>query len=306
MKNYEIAQLVASPFLRLLRRCAPRNDGLMRPVWLNKKINLKDCSAMQQALRNFGVETVCEQALCPNIGECFSAKTATFLILGRHCTRGCSFCNILKAKPLPVDRAEPERVARAVGQLGLKHVVITSVTRDDLADGGAGIFAQTVRQIREKLSQASIEILIPDFGFSLEALKIAADSKPDIVAHNLETVPSLYKVVRQGADYTRSLGLLRALKEIAPKLKTKSGLMLGLGEKAGEVLAVMQDLCSVQCDYLSIGQYLAPSKRHYSVKDYISLEQFDYYKEKAKDLGFLHIQSAPYVRSSYLAAEYLS
>jgi len=261
---------------------------------------------MKQALRSLNVETVCEQAMCPNIGECFSVKVATFLILGRNCTRSCSFCNIQKAQPLPVDKDEPERVAQAVGQLGLKHVVITSVTRDDLADGGAGIFADTVNRISQKLPEVTVELLIPDFGFSLVALKIVAASGPQIIAHNLETVPSLYKVVRQGADYTRSLGLLRALKKISPKLKTKSGLMLGLGEKTEEVLAVMNDLRSVGCDLLSIGQYLAPSQKHYPVKDYISLRQFEDYKEKAKKLGFLHVESGPYVRSSYLAADYLS
>ena len=277
----------------------------MKPAWLNKKINLKDCSVMKQALRSLHVETVCEQAMCPNIGECFSAKTATFLILGKNCTRMCSFCNIRKASPLPVDGDEPLRVAGAVYDLGLKHVVITSVTRDDLVDGGAEIFAQTVRQIRERSPRVSIETLIPDFGFSLRALKIVADSKPDIIAHNLETVPSLYKQVRQGADYLGSLGLLRMIKKIAPELKTKSGLMLGVGEKKDEVLAVMHDLRSVECDLLSIGQYLAPSQKHYPVKDYIAPEQFDDYKEKARAFGFLHIESGPYVRSSYMASDYL-
>lgn len=261
---------------------------------------------MKQVLRSLRVETVCEQAICPNIGECFSHKVATFLILGRNCTRTCRFCNIQKANPLPVDKDEPERVALAVAQLGLKHVVITSVTRDDLVDGGAGIFADTVNRINQKLPQVSVELLIPDFGFSSNALKIVADSGPQIIAHNMETVPSLYKVVRQDADYTRSLGLLRALKKISPKLKTKSGLMLGLGENPDEVWAVMHDLRSVGCDLLSIGQYLAPSQKHYPVKDYISLAEFENYKEKAKQLGFLHIESGPYVRSSYLAAEYLS
>jgi lipoic acid synthetase len=278
----------------------------MKPAWLNKKISLKDCAEMKQALRSLRVETVCEQAMCPNIGECFSRKVATFLILGRNCTRSCSFCNIQKARPLPVDRAEPERVAQAVGQLGLKHVVITSVTRDDLVDGGAGIFAQTVKRIREKLPQVKIEILIPDFGFSPDALKTVAEAKPDIIAHNLETVPSLYKQVRQGADYLGSLNLLRMINKMSSGSKIKSGLMLGLGESQDEVLSVMKDLRSVGCDFLSIGQYLSPSKQHYPVNSYIALEQFDCYKEKAKKLGFLHIESGPYVRSSYLAAEYLS
>lgn len=261
---------------------------------------------MKNTLRVLGVETVCEQAMCPNMGECFSRSEATFLILGRNCTRRCSFCNIEKSRPLEPDINEPGRVAQAAKELGLKHVVITSVTRDDLADGGAGIFAQTVRRIREKAPQASIETLIPDFGLSLDALKIVVDSKPDIIAHNLETVPSLYKQVRQGADYLRSLSLLRMINKISVGLKVKSGLMLGLGEKEEEVLLVMQDLRSVGCDFLSIGQYLAPSKEHYPVKEYIQPEQFDYYKEKGRQLGFLHIESAPYVRSSYMAADYLS
>jgi len=278
----------------------------MKPVWLDKKINLKSCSAMKEALRDLGVETVCEQAICPNIGECFSRNEATFLILGRNCTRRCSFCNIEKSKPLAPDLNEPGRVAQAVKRLCLKHVVITSVTRDDLADGGAGIFAQTVMRIREKSPQVSIETLIPDFGLSLSALKTIVDTKPDIVAHNLETVPSLYKQVRQGADYLGSLSLLLMINKMSPGFKIKSGLMLGLGEKEEEVLLVMQDLRSVGCDFLSIGQYLAPSKQHYPVKNYIVPEQFDYYKEKGRELGFLHIESAPYVRSSYMAADYLS
>lgn len=278
----------------------------MKPAWLNKKIHLKSCSAMKEALRDLGVETVCEQAMCPNMGECFSRKEAAFLILGQNCTRRCSFCNIKKSKPLEPDLNEPGRVAQAVKHLGLKHVVITSVTRDDLVDGGAGIFAQTVIRIREKSPQVSIETLIPDFGLSLSALKTVADTKPDIIAHNLETVPALYKLVRQGADYSRSLSLLGIIKEISPGFKTKSGLMLGIGEKQEEVISVMQDLRFVKCDFLSIGQYLAPSKEHYPVKEYIRPEQFDYYREKAKELGFLHIESGPYVRSSYMAAGYLS
>lgn len=260
---------------------------------------------MKEAMRILRVETVCEQALCPNIGECFARNEAAFLILGRNCTRMCSFCNIDKSKPGAPDLDEPGRVARAVKQLCLKHVVITSVTRDDLADGGAGIFADTVLRIREKSPQAGIETLIPDFQLSLSALKILAKSKPDIIAHNLETVPSLYKQVRQGADYGRSLSLLRMIKKMSSGSKIKSGLMLGLGEKEEEVFFVMEDLRSVGCDFLSIGQYLAPSKRHYPVKDYISPKQFDYYKEKGRQLGFLHIESGPYVRSSYRADSYL-
>ncbi|MDD5129481.1 MAG: lipoyl synthase [Candidatus Omnitrophica bacterium] len=278
----------------------------MKPVWLNKKISLKDCAQIKQILRTYHLNTVCEQAMCPNIGECFAQKVATFLILGKICTRNCSFCNIQKARPLPPDLDEPERLAQMVKQLGLKHIVVTSVTRDDLSDGGAGIFADTARRIHQQSPQATVELLIPDFGFSLASLKTVVASGPQIIAHNLETVPSLYKVTRQGADYQGSLGLLRVLKKIAPGIKTKSGLMLGLGEEPGEVLNVMDDLRSAGCDLLSIGQYLAPSQKHYPVKEYVSPDVFDDYKEKARRLGFLHIESGPYVRSSYLAGDYLS
>jgi lipoyl synthase len=264
----------------------------MKPAWLNKKINLKDCSALKQVLRTLRLDTVCEQAMCPNIGECFSKKVATFLILGRNCTRSCSFCNIQKARPLPVDRDEPERIAQAVAQLGLKHVVITSVTRDDLVDGGAGVFAETANRINQKLPEVTVELLIPDFEFSLAALKVVIASHPQIIAHNMETVASLYPVVRRDANYQRSLNLLGMIKKMKPELKTKSGLMLGLGEKSNEVLAVMKDLRSVGCDLLSVGQYLAPSQKHYPVRDYISLAQFEDYKEKAKQSGFCMLKAA--------------
>lgn len=252
-----------------------------------------------------GVETVCEQAMCPNIGECFARNEATFLILGKNCTRRCSFCNINNSTPQEPDLDEPKRVAQAVQKLGLKHVVITSVTRDDLADGGAGIFAQTVQRIREESPNVEIEVLVPDFKLSLSALKTVVDAKPDIIAHNLETVPSLYKTVRQGGNYPRSLSLLRLTKDLFPNFKTKSGLMLGVGEKQSEVLSTMKDLRSVGCDFLSIGQYLAPSNNHHPVKKYISPEKFNFYKNEGRKMGFLHIQSGPYVRSSYLAGDYL-
>jgi len=277
----------------------------MKPAWLNKKISLKSCTALKEVLRDLRLNSVCEQAMCPNIGECFSRNQATFLILGRHCTRQCSFCNIAKLKPIVPDLDEPNRVAQAVSRLDLKHVVITSVTRDDLSDGGARIFADTVLRIKQKSPQVTIEVLIPDFKLSEDALRVVIGSRPEIIAHNLETVPSLYPAVRQGADYACSSGVLRMIKKISPTQKIKSGLMLGLGEKKEEVIAVMEDLRLVGCDFLSLGQYLAPSQKHYSVKEYISPEQFDYYKEEGKRLGFLHIQSGPYVRSSYMAAEYL-
>jgi len=277
----------------------------MKPAWLDKKIDIKACTGTKQLLRSLRVETVCEQAMCPNMGECFSRSEATFLILGRHCTRMCSFCNIEKNAPLPPDLDEPARVADAVEKLSLKHVVVTSVTRDDLPDGGSGIFADTVMRIRKKTPQVKIEILIPDFQLSFGALAVVAGASPDIIAHNIETVPSLYKEVRKGADYSRSLSVLRLIKKISPKIKTKSGMMLGMGESEAEVCAAMKDLRGVGCDFLSLGQYLAPSLRHYPVQEYVAPEKFGYYKTKAEELGFSHIESGPYVRSSYMADRYI-
>jgi len=278
----------------------------MKPEWLNKKIKLGECSGTKELLRELGLETVCEQASCPNIGECFSRSHATFLILGKVCTRHCSFCNIVKARPIASDPGEPARIAEAVGKLSLKHVVITSVTRDDLSDGGARQFAETIREIRKKTPLVSIEVLIPDFKSSLNSIKAVVNAKPDIIAHNVETVPSLYKAVRSDSNYKLSLEVLRIIKELSPSLKTKSGIMLGMGEDQDEVTSVMRDLRSVGCDFLSIGQYLSPSKLHYPVEEYIDPERFAYYKKEGEAMGFLHIESAPYVRSSYHAAEYLA
>jgi len=277
----------------------------MKPAWLNKKIDLRSCSGMKSSLREMGVETVCEQAMCPNIGECFARGEATFLILGRRCTRICSFCNIEKGMPLPADPDEPARIAEAVAKFKLKHVVVTSVTRDDLPDGGAGAFADTVRAIRCKSPAVAIEILIPDFKLSMDSLKAVAGANPDIIAHNVETVPSLYKSARQGADYRRSLEVIRIIKEINPSIKTKSGVMLGLGETAEEIYSVMADLRLAGCDYLSIGQYLAPSRNHHPVREYITPDKFENYRAAGLKSGFSHIESGPYVRSSYLAGSYL-
>lgn len=277
----------------------------LKPAWLNKKVSLKSCLEMKGFLRNARIETVCEQAMCPNIGECFSRRQATFLILGRYCTRGCSFCNIAKGLPSVPEPDEPTRVAEAVARLSLIHVVITSVTRDDLPDGGAGMFVETVLSIRRRCGGIGIEILIPDFNLNQDAIKAVAGSTADIVAHNIETVPALYRLVRQGSDYSRSLKALEEIKKISPHLKTKSGLMLGLGESRQEVISAMHDLRLAGCDFLSLGQYLAPSRSHYPVKEYVSLEQFAQYKDMALEAGFLHVESGPYVRSSYLAGKYL-
>jgi lipoic acid synthetase len=258
---------------------------------------------MRQLLGELRLNTVCQQALCPNISECFSCGQATFLILGKNCTRLCSFCNVEKTVPLPVDNYEPARVAEAVHRLKLSHVVITSPTRDDLPDGGAGIYAATVAAIRGSSPATRIELLIPDFQGSVSSLEAVVASHPDIIAHNVETVPRLYQI-RSGADYARSLELLRLCAGMAPDIRTKSGVMLGMGETEVELLQVFRDLRDVGCAYLSIGQYLAPSRRHYPVQEYISPEQFESLQAAALEMGFSHVESGPYVRSSYHAGKY--
>lgn len=274
-----------------------------KPEWLRKKINPGDQSEMRQLLGELRLNTVCQQALCPNISECFACGQATFLILGKSCTRLCSFCNVEKTEPMPVDNDEPARVAEAVARLKLSHVVITSPTRDDLADGGAALYAATVAAIRCSSPTTRIELLIPDFQGDDAALESVVLSRPDIIAHNVETVPRLYQI-RSGADYARSLELLRICVELAPEIRTKSGIMLGMGEVEGEVLQVFKDLRGVECAYLSIGQYLAPSRRHYPVQEYIRPELFESLRLQALEMGFSHVESGPYVRSSYHAGKY--
>jgi lipoic acid synthetase len=274
-----------------------------KPEWLRKKVNPGDQSEMRHLLGELRLNTVCQQALCPNISECFSCGQATFLILGRNCTRLCSFCNVEKSAPLPVDDAEPARVAEAVQRLKLSHVVVTSPTRDDLPDGGAGLYAATVAAIRNASPETRIELLIPDFQGSLSSLQAVVASRPDIIAHNVETVPRLYGI-RSGADYRRSLELLRRCIGLAPDIRTKSGIMLGMGEEEEEVVEVFRDLRDTGCGYLSIGQYLAPSRRHYPVQEYITPELFESLRLKALELGFSHVESGPYVRSSYHAGSY--
>lgn len=276
----------------------------MKPPWLNKKVSLRDCRELKEILNRRSLHTVCQEAQCPNIGECFAKRQATILILGNICTRGCAFCGVKRGIPLASDPDEPKRVADCVSELGLKHVVITSVTRDDLLDLGAVAFAETVKAIRKKNSNVRIEVLIPDFQANLGALKLLVDSKPDIIAHNVETVPQLYSKVRKGASYERSLEVFSILKKFTLKTPLKSGLMLGLGETPEQVYNVFDDLVKVGCSYLSIGQYLAPSNSHFSVKEYIPPEVFEEYRQKALSAGFCFVKSAPYVRSSYLAHEY--
>jgi len=245
--------------------------------------------------------TVCDSARCPNRGECFSHHTATFLILGEVCTRGCAFCAVSKGKPVPVEADEPQRLALAVTELGLGHVVITSVTRDDLPDGGAAHYARVVEALREHCPGVRVELLVPDFQGSREALTTVLASGPDILAHNLETVPRLYPEVRRGADYGRSLKVLEQTKQLFPKIVTKSGLMLGLGEESPEIEAVLRDLRQVACDMLTIGQYLSPSLHHVPVARYVNPDEFASWQRQALDLGFKSVAAGPLVRSSYKA-----
>lgn len=277
-----------------------------KPKWLRIDLNKgRSLDYVKEILERFSLNTVCEEANCPNRMECFSKKTATFMILGSQCTRNCRFCNVKHAEAQALDPQEPQNVANAALELGLKHVVITSVTRDDLPDGGARHFSQTIKAIKAKKADIVVEVLIPDFRGSLEALETVVKAKPEILNHNVETVPRLYSEVRPQALYQRSLELLGRVKSIDSSVLTKSGVMVGLGEKEEEVLDVLKDLRSVGCDFLTIGQYLAPSTEHYPVVEYVAPETFEMYKEQALKMGFSFVASAPLVRSSYNAAEML-
>ena len=275
-----------------------------KPDWLKVKSNTgEENMKVVQLLRSLNLHTVCEEADCPNCGECFKKRTATFMILGRNCTRNCTFCTVTKDIPEPVDPAEPQHIAKAVQKLGLRHVVITSVTRDDLPDGGAFHFARVIQEIQEELKENKpvIEVLIPDFRGDTEALQTVIDANPDIMNHNIETVPRLYSEVRPQAVYIRSLELLQKVKRAAPNITTKSGIMLGLGETREEVFDVFNDLRNSQCDILTIGQYLAPSRQHHPVIEYIHPDVFEEYRKAAEETGFLYVASGPLVRSSYMA-----
>jgi len=272
-----------------------------KPEWLKKRIDTGAIEKMEEMLRALKLHTVCEGADCPNRGECFANKTATFMILGDVCTRSCRFCAVGKGTAVPVDADEPENVARAAEKLSLLHVVVTSVTRDDLPDGGAAHFAKTVAALNKRLPKSTVEVLIPDFQGSLDALQTVIGAQPDIINHNIETVPSLYATVRPEAKYTRSLELLSRVKQAG--VCSKTGLMVGLGETQNEVTDVMDDLLAAGCDILTIGQYLAPSKYHIPVAQYIHPDQFEDYKRIGLEKGFRYVASGPFVRSSYNAIE---
>lgn len=274
-----------------------------KPKWLLKKVFFSQKKDVEIALKDIGIHTVCQEAMCPNMSECFSKKLATFMILGSTCTRACTFCSVDTGMPSGIDELEPQKVARAVETLGLKHVVITSVTRDDLSDGGAEQFIKCVKAIKDMNKDITVELLIPDLKYNEEAIKNVANCGAEVVGHNIETVPRLY-AVRKGANYKHSLEVLKKLKEANPKVKTKSALMLGLGEHEDELKEVLQDLLDVECTLLTMGQYLAPSKAHTEVVEYIEPTKFEELGQLASDMGFEFVKSSPYTRSSYMAHEY--
>lgn len=273
-----------------------------KPEWLNIKLRgNREINNVNNLVKGLSLNTVCEEANCPNLMECFSKRTATFMILGSNCTRNCTFCNVTTGKPEVVDLEEPLKVANAVKELGLKYVVITSVTRDDLPDGGAEHFAKVIESIKELNKSIIVEVLIPDFKGDKTALSKVVESKPEVINHNVETIPKLYSSVRPMAIYERSLKLLENVKSMDKNILTKSGIMVGLGEKEEEVIDLFKDLRKVNCDILTIGQYLAPSKKHHPVVEYIHPDIFENYKDKALKMGFKFVASGPLVRSSYHA-----
>ena len=282
----------------------PDTPVLPKPPWLRVKApGAGEFEATRAVLRSHRLVTVCEEAACPNIGECWGKRHATFMIMGDTCTRACAFCNVRTGKPGALDAGEPARVAEAVAALRLAHVVVTSVDRDDLADGGAAHFATTIRAIREACLATSIEVLTPDFLRKDGAIEIVVDAKPDVFNHNIETVPSLYRRIRPGADYRASLNLLKRAKALDPRMFTKSGIMVGLGEEAVEVHQVMDDLRAAAVDFLTIGQYLQPTRKHAAVRRFVTPEEFDAYKRIAEAKGFLLVASSPLTRSSHHAGE---
>ncbi len=275
-----------------------------KPSWLRAKAPVgENFHNLKKLARGLGLHTVCESAQCPNIGECWNHKTATFMLLGDICTRRCGFCAVPKGRPGPIDMDEPRRVAEAVATLGLKHAVVTSVNRDDDNVGGARVFAETIRLIRELTSGCRVEVLIPDFQGLEEPLRIVLDAKPDVLNHNTETVPRLYRVVRSGARYERTLRLLENAKQFSPGMVTKSGVMVGLGETITELVEVFKDLGTRGVDILTVGQYLRPSRDHLPMTRFYTPEEFVYLKEEALRFGFRHVESGPMVRSSYHAHE---
>jgi lipoic acid synthetase len=277
---------------------------LERPAWLRAPAPVGDnYRELKRLVGELKLHTVCESAACPNVGECWNRRTATFMILGNVCTRRCGFCAVQKGAPLTVDYDEPRRVAEACEILGLKYAVVTSVNRDDRKDGGAELFALTIEAIRERIPGCKVEVLVPDFQGSHAAMEIVMDARPDVLNHNIETVPRLYRQVRLGARYERSLDMLAHAKRARPAVPTKSGLMLGLGENPDEALQVMRDLRAHGVGILTLGQYLRPSQKHLPIIRYVPQSEFDEFKRKGYEMGFAHVESGPLVRSSYHASD---
>jgi lipoic acid synthetase len=287
-----------------MNRKDEHKQRLPKPPWLKRRI---PSGATYQEIRGLiektHLHTVCQEACCPNLGECFSQGTATFLILGDRCTRNCRFCAVAHGPAEPPDPGEPLRVAEAVDHMKLRYAVVTSVTRDDLPDGGASVFAETIRKIRDKRPETKVEVLIPDFRADLQSLKTVMEARPDVLNHNVETVPRLYASVRPGAVYKRSIDLLKGAGQMDPSIPTKSGLMLGLGERPEEVQQVLNDLLDAGCRILTLGQYLQPSAEHLPVERFVTPEEFEEWRRKALGFGFREVASGPFVRSSYHAQE---
>lgn len=300
-----VVDLISNPRPRHPEKAhRPDRAGPPKPDWIRVKAPVSPgYFATRAIVRENGLHTVCEEAGCPNIGECWEKKHATFMILGDTCTRACAFCNVKTGLPAAPDAHEPEHVARATARLGLAHVVVTSVDRDDLPDGGARHFADTIRAIRAHCPTTTIEVLTPDFLRKDGALETVVAARPDVFNHNLETVPSLYLTVRPGARYFHSLRLLQRVKELDPAMFTKSGLMVGLGEERNEILQVMDDLRSADVDFLTIGQYLQPTRKHHEVKRFVPPDEFEALKKIAYAKGFLMVASSPFTRSSHHAGE---
>lgn len=278
---------------------------MRKPDWLKVSYNRESVEEIAQLMRSLNLNTVCKEANCPNLGECYKKHTATFMILGSQCTRNCRFCNISCGRPEPVDPEEPKNVALAAKHLGLKHAVVTSVTRDDLPDGGAEQFAKTIRAIREISPGTTVEVLISDMKGDRACLDVVMEAKPDVLNHNVETVPELYAAVRPQAKYERSLEVLRYCKAARPEGLTKTGFMVGLGETQEQIDRLMDDVLATGCDILTIGQYLQPSAEHAPLRRYVTPEEFDAYRDLALSKGFKHVASAPLARSSYRAQEAL-
>ena len=277
---------------------------VQKPDWLRRRLPTgPQYEYIRGMLDKDQLHTVCQEAKCPNIWECYSQRTATFLILGSQCTRSCRFCSVETGSPAPPDPDEPQRVARVAREMGLKYVVVTSVTRDDVPDGGAATFARTISEIRGQIPDVCVEVLIPDFQGNTDALQEVLDARPDILNHNIETVPRLYGLVRPQADYQRSLDLLGHVYEYDRSIPTKSGLMLGFGETAAEIRETLSDLLSVNCRILTLGQYLQPTQKHLAVERYIPPEEFDEWRQTALAMGFKEVASGPFVRSSYHAKD---